>query len=36
MNGTAVAKLLGIIQSSVSEAVQRGERLDLEGQYNLE
>jgi putative transposase len=36
MNGTAVAKLLGIIQSPVSRAVQRGEKFALDNQYNLE
>ncbi len=36
MNGTSVAKLLGIIQSSVSRAVWRGERLAMENRYNLE
>jgi len=36
MNGSTVAKLLGIIQSSVSRAVQRGEKLALEKQYSLE
>jgi putative transposase len=36
MNGTAVAKLLGITQSSVSRAVERGERLALDNQYDLE
>ena len=36
MNGTAVAKLLGIIQSSVSRAVRRGERLVLDNGYSLE
>jgi hypothetical protein len=36
MNGTAVASLLGIIQSSVSRAVRRGERLALKNRYSLE
>jgi len=36
MNGTAVAKLLGMVQSSVSRAVQRGEELALDNQYNLQ
>jgi len=36
IDGTAVAKLLGIIQSSVSRAVRRGERLALENRYSLE
>ena len=36
INGTAVAKLLGIIQSSVSRAVRRGERLALDNGYSLE
>ena len=36
MNGTTVAKLLGITQSSVSRAVERGERLALDNQYDLE
>lgn len=36
MNGTAVARLSGIIQSSVSRAVQRGEKFALDNQYNLE
>jgi len=36
MNGTAVARLLGIIQSSVSRAVRRGERLALDNGYSLE
>ena len=36
MSGSAVAKLLGIIQSSVSRGVQRGEKLALENQYSLQ
>ena len=36
INGTVVASLLGIIQSSVSRAVGRGERLALENRYSLE
>lgn len=36
INGTAVAKLLGIIQSPVSGAVRRGERLALDKGYSLE
>jgi len=36
MNCTAVAKLFGIIQSSVSRAVGRGERLALKNRYTLE
>lgn len=36
INGTAVAKLLGIIQPSVSRAVRRGEILALENGYSLE
>jgi len=36
MNGTAVAKSLRLIQSSVSRAVQRGEKLALENHYSLE
>jgi len=36
MNGSAVAKLLGIIQSSASRAVQRGEKLALDSQLRLD
>jgi len=36
INGTAVSKLLGIIQSSVSRAIRRGERLALDNRYSLE
>ena len=36
INGTAVAKLLGIIQSSVSRAIRRGERFALDNGYSLE
>ncbi|MFB0532681.1 MAG: transposase, partial [Desulfatiglandales bacterium] len=36
MNGTAVGRLLGIIHSSVSRAVRRGERLALDNRYSLE
>ena len=35
INGTAIAKLLGIIQSSVSRAVRRGERFALDNGYSL-
>ena len=35
MNGTEVATLLGIIQSSVSRAIRRGEKLALDNQYSL-
>lgn len=35
MNGTEVATLLGIIQSSVSRATRRGEKLALDNQYSL-
>ncbi|MDP3029586.1 MAG: hypothetical protein Q8O04_08845 [Deltaproteobacteria bacterium] len=35
MKGTAVGKLLGMVQSSVSRAVTRGERLALDSQLNL-
>ena len=34
MNGTTVARLLDIIQSSVSRAVRRGERLALGNGYS--
>lgn len=36
MNGTAVARLLGIIQSSVSRAVRRRERLAIDSGYSME
>lgn len=36
MSGTVVAKLLGIIQSSGSRAVRRGERLGHINKWNLE
>ena len=36
MNGTVVARLLGIIQSSVSRAVRHGERLVLDKGNSLE
>jgi putative transposase len=36
INSTAVARLLGIIQSSVSRAVRREERLALDNRYSLE
>lgn len=35
MNGITVAKLLRMIQSSVSKAVQRSENLALENKYSL-
>ncbi len=35
MKGTAVGKLLGMVQSSASRAVARGERLALDSQLNL-
>lgn len=35
MNGITVAKLLRMIQSSVSKAVQRRENLALENKYSL-
>ncbi|MDP2798488.1 MAG: hypothetical protein Q8O60_01175 [Deltaproteobacteria bacterium] len=35
MKGTAVGKLLGMVQSSVSRAVARGERLALDRQLSL-
>ncbi|MDP3029588.1 MAG: hypothetical protein Q8O04_08855 [Deltaproteobacteria bacterium] len=35
MKGTAVGKLLGMVQSSVSRAVARGERLALDSQLKL-
>ncbi|MDI6789813.1 MAG: hypothetical protein QME44_03885 [Thermodesulfobacteriota bacterium] len=35
MKGTAVGKLLGMVQPSVSRAVARGERLALDSQLNL-
>ena len=36
INGTAVARLLGIIRSCVSRAVKRGERLALDNRNSLE
>jgi hypothetical protein len=36
MNGTAVARLLGIPQSSVSRTVACGEELAVDNQYDLE
>jgi putative transposase len=36
MNGTRVARFLGVIQSSVRRAVRRGERLALDNGYRLE
>ncbi len=36
MNGTAVGRLLGITQSSVSRAGRRGERVALDNRYSLE
>jgi len=33
---SAVAELLGMIQSSVGRAVQRGERLAVDNRYSLE
>ena len=36
MNGTEVAQLLGAAQSSVSRAVQRGEKLALERQWSVD
>jgi len=36
MNGTEIGKRLGMIQSAVSRAVQRGERFVLKNQYRLE
>ena len=35
IKGTAVGKLLGMVQSSVGRAVARGERLALDSQLNL-
>jgi DNA-binding transcriptional LysR family regulator len=35
MKGTAVGKLLGMVQSSVSRAVARGERLTINRQLSL-
>jgi predicted transcriptional regulator len=35
MKATAVAKLLGITQSAVTKAVQRGEKLALENKLKL-
>jgi phosphopantetheinyl transferase (holo-ACP synthase) len=35
MKATAVAKLLGITQSAVTKAVQRGEKLALENKLEL-
>ncbi|MDO9463069.1 MAG: hypothetical protein Q7J61_04615 [Deltaproteobacteria bacterium] len=35
MQGTAVGKLLGMVQSSVSRAVARGERLTIDRQLSL-
>ncbi len=36
MNGTEVAKLLAVAQSSISRAVQRGEKLALDRRWSLE
>jgi len=36
INRAAIARLLGIIQSSVSRGVRRGERLVLDNRYSLE
>jgi hypothetical protein len=35
MKGIAVGKLLGMVQSSVSRAVARGERLTIDRQLSL-
>jgi hypothetical protein len=35
MNSTTVAKLLGIMQSSVNRAVQRGEKYALDNRLSL-